>query len=96
MRSAWNLWETLPVLEQFFEGGAEVKSVLLTEREIEKTLPNKLWYYARDIHVKTRDGLQSTDLDNWGFLGTDKVWYTIQSELEKKISKLLDINRHIK
>ena len=51
------------MLEQSFEGGTEVKSVLPTEREIEKTLPNKLWYYARDIHVKTRDGSQSTDLD---------------------------------
>ena len=92
------------MLEQSFEGGTEVKSVLPTEREIEKTLPNKHWYYARDIHVKTRDASQSTNLDNWEFLGTDKVWHTTQSEkdnwrkrqLQKKISKLLDINKHIK
>ena len=51
---------------------------------------------ARDIHVKTREASQNTDLDIREFLGIDRVLQNIQGELLNNTSKLTEVNKHIK
>ena len=57
---------------------------------------NKFSSYGKYIHEKTREVLQSTDLNDREFLASDRVRQTIQSELEKNISKLRDFDKYIK
>ena len=51
---------------------------------------------AEDIHVKTQEASQNTELHMREFSGIDKVSQTIQVELANNTSKLIDINEHIK
>ena len=51
---------------------------------------------AEDIHVKTQEASQNTELHMLEFSGIDKVLQTIQVELGNNTSKLIDINKHIK
>ena len=49
-----------------------------------------------DIHVKTRQASQNTDLDVREFLGIDKVLQSIQGELLNNTPKLTEVNKRIK
>ena len=49
-----------------------------------------------DIHVKTRQASQNTDLDVGEFLGIDKVLHSIQGELLNNTPKLTEVNKRIK
>ena len=51
---------------------------------------------VKDIHVKTREASQNTNLDMWGFLEIDKALQSIQGKLLKNTSKLTEINKLIK
>ena len=51
---------------------------------------------VEDIHVKTREASQNTDLDMREFLGIDKALQSIQGELLNNTSKLTEINKCIK
>ena len=50
---------------------------------------------VEDIHVKTREASQNTDLDVQEFLGIDKALQSIQGELLNNTSKLTEINKSI-
>ena len=50
---------------------------------------------VEDIHVKTREASQNTDLDMREFLGIDKTLQGIPGELLNKTSKLTEINKRI-
>ena len=49
-----------------------------------------------DIHAKTQEASQNTDLDMPEFLEIDKVLQSIQGELLSNTSKLTEINKLIK
>ena len=51
---------------------------------------------TEDIHVKTPEASQNTDLDMREFLGVDKALQTMQGELTNNTSKLTEINELIK
>ena len=51
---------------------------------------------VEDIHVKTREASQNTDLGMQEFLGIDKALQSIQGELLNNTSKLTEINKRIK
>ena len=51
---------------------------------------------VKDIHVKTREASQNTDLDLREFLGIDKAIQNIQGELLNNTSKLTEIDKCIK
>ena len=48
---------------------------------MESIPPMELLSLVEDIHVKTREASQNTDLDMREFLGIDKVLQSIQDEL---------------
>ena len=51
---------------------------------------------AEEIHVKTREASQNTDLDMREILGIDKALQSIQGELLNNASKLTEIDKRIK
>ena len=57
---------------------------------------NELSFLAEDIHVKTREASQNTDLDMREFLGIDKALQSTQGEIVNNTSKLIEIDKHIK
>ena len=69
---------------------------LPTDLEMESIPLEELSSLAEDIHVKTREVSQNTDLDMREFLGIDKALQSIQGELLNNTSKLTEINKHIK
>ena len=61
-----------------------------------KSIPlEELLSLVEDIHVKTREALQNTDLDMREFLGIGKVLQSIQGELLNSTSKLRELNKRI-
>ena len=57
---------------------------------------NELSFLAEDIHVKTREASQNTDLDMREFLGIDKALQSTQGEIVNNTSKLIEIDKRIK
>ena len=51
---------------------------------------------VENIHVKTRESSQNTDLDMREFLGINKALQSIRGELLNNTSKLTEINKRIK
>ena len=87
---------TPPALEKSFKTATKIKGELLTDLEMESIPLEGLSYLAEDIHVKTREVSQNTDLDMREFLGIDKALQSIQSELLNNTSKLTEIDKCIK
>ena len=62
-----------------------------------KSIPLKeLSSLEEDIHVKTREASQNTDIDKREFLANDRAARNIQGELLKNTSKLTEIDKRIK
>ena len=88
--------EIPPALERSFKAATNFKRELPTDIEMESIPLMAISSLAEDVHVKTREASQNTDLDVREFLGIDKALQTIQGELVNNISKLTEINERIK
>ena len=51
---------------------------------------------VEDMHVKTREASQNTDLDMREFLGIDKALQSMQGELLSNTSNLTEVDKRIK
>ena len=87
--------DTPPVLERFVKAATKLKSELPTDLQMESIPLGELSSLTEEIHVKTRETSQNTDLDMREFLGTDKALQSIQDELLNNTSKLTEIDRCI-
>ena len=96
MKSVLSLDETPSALERSFKAANKLRRDLPTDLEMESIPLKELTSLAEDIHVKTREASQNTDLDMRGFLGIDKAPQSIQGQLLKNTSKLTEINKSIK
>ena len=67
-----------------------------TDLEMESIPLEKLSSLVEEIHVKTREASENTDLDMQEFLGIDKALQSIQGELLNNTPKLTEINQRIK
>ena len=56
----------------------------------------ELWSLVENIHIKTRESSQNTDLDMREFLGIDKALQSIEGELLSNTSKITEIDKCIK
>ena len=72
------------------------KSEIPADLQMESIPLEGLWSSVEDIHVKTREASQDTDLDMLEFLGIDKALQSIEGELLNNTSKLTEINKRIK
>ena len=88
--------KTLPALERSFRTATKLKSELPADLEMEIIPLEELSSLVEDIHVKTREASQNTDLDMREFLGIDKALQSIQGELLNNTSKLTEIDKRIK
>ena len=96
MKSVLSLDETPSALEGSFKAATKLRRELPTDLEMESIPLEELSSMAKNIHVKTREASQNTDLDMREFLGIDKALQSIQGELLNNTSKLTEINKSIK
>ena len=96
MKKFLGIDKTPPALERFLRAAIKLKSALPTDLEMESIPPEDLSSLTEDIHVKTREASQNTDLDMREFLGNNKALQSIQGELLNNTSKLTEINKSIK
>ena len=96
MKSVLSLDETLSALERSFKAATKLNRELPMDLEMESIPLMELSSSAEDIHVKTREASQNTDLDMQEFLGIDKALQSIQGELLNNTSKLREIDKRIK
>ena len=95
VKSVLSLDETPPSLERSISAASKLKSELPMDLQMESILLKELWSLVEDIHGKTREASQNTDLDMQEFLGIDKALQSIQGELLNNTSKLTEINKRI-
>ena len=88
--------DTPPVLERSTSTASKLKSKLPTDLKMESIPLKELLSLVENIHVKTREASQNTDLDMLEFLGIDKALQSIQAELLNNTSKLTEIDKCIK
>ena len=84
-----------PVLERLISAASKHKSELPTDFQMESISLKVLSSLVEDIHIKTQQASQNTDLDMREFLGIDKALQSIQGELLNNTSKLTEIDRRI-
>ena len=96
MKSVLSLDETPPSLERSISAASKLKSELPMDLQMESILLKELSSLVEDIHGKTREASQNTDLDMREFLGIDKALQSIQGELLNNTSKLTEIDKRIK
>ena len=82
---------TPPALERSISAASKLKSELQTDLEMESIPLKELSPLVEDIHVKTREASQNTDLDMQEFLGIDKALQGKGVELLNNMSKLTEI-----
>ena len=82
---------TPPALERSISAASKLKSELQTDLEMESIPLKELSPLVEDIHVKTREASQNTDLDMQEFLGIDKALQVKGVELLNNMSKLTEI-----
>ena len=82
---------TPPALERSISAASKLKSELQTDLEMESIPLKELSPLVEDIHVKTREASQNTDLDMQEFLGIDKALQGKRVELLNNMSKLTEI-----
>ena len=95
MKNFLGINKTPPALEKSLKVAARLKAGLPTDLEMESIPPEELLSLVEEIHVKTREALQNTDLDMREFLGINKALQSVQGELLNNTSKLTEINKSI-
>ena len=95
MKSVLSLDKTPSALERSLKAATKLSCELPTDLEMESIPLQELSSLIEDIHVKTREASQNTDLDMREFLGIDKALQGIQGELLNNISKLTEISKRM-
>ena len=95
MKTFLGIDKTPPVLEISVKAATKLKGELTTDLQMESIPLGELSSLAEEIHVKTREASQNTDLDMRECLGIDKALQSIQGELVNNTSKLTEINKRI-
>ena len=96
MNSVFSLDEKPSALERSFKTATKLRRELPMDIETESEPLEALSSLIENIHVKTWEASQNTDLDMREVLGIDKALQRIQSELLNNTSKLTEINKRIK
>ena len=96
MKSVLSLDKTLSAMERSFKAATKLRRELPTDIEMESIPLMELSSLVEDIHGKTQEASQNTDLSMRRFLGIDKALQSIQGELLNNTSKLTEINKRIK
>ena len=90
MKNFLGIDTTPPSPERSVSAASKLKNELPTDLGMESIPLEELSSLAENIHVKTREASQNTDLDMREFLGIDKALQSIQGKLLNNNSKLID------
>ena len=96
MKSLLGINTTPPLLERSLKAATKLSHELPVDLQMESIPLKELSFLVEDIHVKTREASQNTDLYMRELLGIDKVLQSIQGELLNNTSKLTEIDKRIK
>ena len=96
MKNFLGIDKTPSVLERSFKAATKLDRELPMDLEMESIALEELSSLYEDIHIKTWEASQNTDLDMQEILGIDKALQGIQGELLNNTSKLTEINKRIK
>ena len=97
MKNFLGIDTTPPLLERSLKAATKLsRRELPTDLEMESIPLEELSSLVEDIHAKTPEASQNTDLDMREFLGIDKALQSIQGELLNNTSKLAEIDKSIK
>ena len=96
MKSVLSLDKTPSALGRSISVASKLKSELPTDVKMESIPMKEFLSLVGNIHVKTREASQNTDLDMQEFLGINKALQSMQGELLNKTSKLKEIDKPIK
>ena len=88
--------KTPPALERTFKAATKLKAALPTDLDMERIPLEQLSSLVEDIHVKTQEASQNTDLDMREFLGIHKALQGIQGEFLNNMPKLTEIDERLK
>ena len=91
-----NLEQTPPSIDRSIKAANLLKSEIPTQTDIENIPLFDLPSVIEEIHIKTREVSQNTDLDMREFLGIDKALRSINGELCNNTAKLSELNKRIK
>ena len=95
MKSVLSLDETPSALDRPVKAATKLKSELPTDLQMESIPLTELLSLVEDIHVKTREASQNTNLDMQEVWGINKALQSIQGELLNNTSKLTEIDKRI-
>ena len=98
MKSVLSLDKTPSALKRSVKAATKVKSELPTDLQMESIPLKELSPLVEDIHTKTQEARQNSDLDmtDLEFHGINKALQSIQGELLNNTSKLTEVNKRIK
>ena len=96
MKNILDTIETPPALGRFFKAATKVRRELKTDIELQSIPLETLSSLVEDIHVKTREASQNTDLNIRELLNINKALQSLQGELLNSTSKLTEIHKRIK
>ena len=96
MKNFLNLEQTPPSIDRSIKAANLLKSEIPTQTDIETIPLFDLPSVVEEIHIKTREASQNTDLDMREFLGIDKALQSINGELRNNTAKLSELNKRIK
>ena len=96
MKSVLSLDETPSALERSFKAATKLSRELPTNLEMGSMPLEELPSLVENIHVKTREASQNTELDMREFLRINKALQGRQGELLNNTSRLTEINKRIK
>ena len=93
MKSVLSLCETPSALERSVKAATKLKSELSTDLQTESIPLKELSSLVEDIHIKTKEASQNTNLDMREFLSINKV---LQSILNELLNNTLTLTKHYK
>ena len=96
MKKFLNLEQTPPSIDRSIKAADLLKSEIPTQTDIETIPLLDLSSVVEEIHIKTREASQNTDLDIREFLGIDKALQSINGELRNNTAKLFELDKRIK
>ena len=91
MKGVLSLEKSPPSLERSISAASKLNVELPTDPQMESIPLKELSTLVEDIHFKTREASQNTNLDMQEFLGIDKALQRIQGELLNNTSKLTEL-----
>ena len=96
MKQFLDMDRTPPSLKRSISAATKLKGELQTDLQMQSIPLEELLSLVENVHVKTQEASQNTDLDMREFLGIDEALQSIQGELLNNTSKLTEINKRIK